>query len=344
VTLRDLTGLPSIAAAGLDVGATKTHMRYLAPGAEEPSHLTLRTSDHDSLEHLITSAFHQAGCVPQRVVAGVAGRIENNGDVQMTNQDWPLFDHDRFQNDTGVEMRMVNDLYSQLAGIAVLDDAGSLALTPQLTSPEGPAKLIMAMGSGIGGAFMDPGGVIHPAEPGHMSWQPTTELEYELLREVQRKNPGRSITAEETVTGLYGWDLMYDFISPRTAPSAKVLEQVQELRAKGEGVGPAVSVGVLEDDECCLQILDLYGGLVGQYLRDIALITLIERGGPIYLSGSVMQANRGAEMLFAKTAFHDRFVSRGSMFDDFLATIPFYLVTDPHVAVKGAYQLASSTN
>lgn len=340
--MQDVTDLPTTPAAGLDIGATKTHIRFVAPGESEPTDITLRTGDHDSMESLIVSAFTAAGCVPRSVVAAVAGRVEDNGDIRVTNRrEWPIFRHAPFVEKLGLELRLVNDLYSQLAGIGALDGSGREALTPTVDDPQTKAKVVLAMGSGIGGAFMNAVGRIHPTEVGHTTWQPVTDLEIALLRRLQLTQPGVVITLERTVAGLWGFDFLYDFVREHVAPGAEVSQHVAELREGQEPVGPAISVGAIADDPCCVQVMELYGSLIGQFMRNIALTCLIETGGAIYLSGSVMQKNSGAHTLIENTSMRDRFVSKGAEFSDFLSTIPFYLVTDGHVAVKGAYALAS---
>lgn len=340
--MEDVKRLPAIQAAGLDIGATKTHMRFVPADGDEPVNITLKTGTYGSLEELISTAFLQAGCFPKRLVAGAAGRVEPNGDLKLTNHNWPVFRHQSFVEDLGIELKIVNDIHSQLAGVDAIGVEGRQALTPNVPEPATKAKVMAAMGSGVGVAFMDPRRGIHPTELGHISWQPVTDLEYEFLRELQSSQPGVVITVEEAAGGLLGFDRMYDFISKRVAPSDEVLRHVDELRGQRKPVGPAVSVGAMAGDKCCLEIFDLYGAIIGQFLRDVALGALVADGGAVYLSGGVMQSNRGAQTVFEQTSFRDRFISRGAQHADFLAAIPFYLVTDPYVAVKGAYELASS--
>lgn len=334
--------LPRAGAAGIDVGATKTHMRYVPPGGSEPEHVTLRTNDYGSLEELLEAAFTAAGCLPSKVVGGAAGPVQPNGDFQMTNRPWPLFRHKPFVERLGISLRLVNDIYPVVASIEAVDASSITALTPDVEHPATKARVVAALGSGVGVAYMDAVDGIHPSEIAHTTWQPVTEVEHALLAEMQQELPGRVVTIEEAIGGLEGFDRMYSVVSKRVEPSAEVRSAVEAMRAEGEPVGPAVSTGALDGDECCLAILDLYGSLLGQLLRNVALATLIEKGGAIYLSGSVMQRNKGAQMVVGRSVFRDRFVSEGAKHAELMKKIPIYLLTDDHAAVKGSFRLANA--
>lgn len=338
----EITGLPRCGAAGIDVGATKTHIRFVAPGALEPQELALRTGEYDSLEELLCAAFLEAGCLPSRVVAGVAGLPDVNGDIAVTNQKtWPIFRRDDFVRKSNVELRIVNDIFPALAGVDWLESDGLVSMTPDVPLPKTTAKLVGSLGSGFGAAFMDPAGGFHSTETGHITWQPVTDMEHDFLKFLHLRRPRVIVTMEEAIGGLFGFDRLYEFVSPLVKPGSVVENEVEALRADKKPIGPAISIGALAGDECCMTVMELFGSILGQSLRNIALGALVEEGGAIYLAGSVLQANKGAELLMEKTSFRERFVSPGAQHDEFLATIPFYLITDGHVAVKGAYGLAS---
>lgn len=83
-------------------------------------------------------------------------------------------------------------------------------------------------------------------------------------------------------------------------------------------------------------ILDQLGSMLGSAIRDLA-VTFVASGG-IYLTGSVALAL--GEYLAAETNMLMRFVHHGAAHDSWIEKIPVYLVTDPHVAAKGALSLA----
>ena len=71
--------------------------------------------------------------------------------------------------------------------------------------------------------------------------------------------------------------------------------------------------------------------------RGVAAVTFVATGG-IYLTGSL--ALGLGRYLAANTSMINRFLHPGSQHDDMLETIPLYLITDEHTAVKGALSAA----
>jgi len=76
--------------------------------------------------------------------------------------------------------------------------------------------------------------------------------------------------------------------------------------------------------------------MLGSVLHDYALC--YKATGGIYLIGSVSTGL--ATYLAENTAFCERMVNPGAAHDSWLAHIPLYLVTDPHIGAKGALRLA----
>jgi len=77
--------------------------------------------------------------------------------------------------------------------------------------------------------------------------------------------------------------------------------------------------------------------MFGSITRDLTLA--YKATGGIYLTGSVALAL--GEYLVHETSFLERFIHNGAPHDFWLQHVPIYLVTDPHVAVKGALSLAT---
>jgi len=78
------------------------------------------------------------------------------------------------------------------------------------------------------------------------------------------------------------------------------------------------------------------GNMLGSAIRD--LVVAFKPTGGVYLTGSVALAL--GEYFVQETGFLQRFVHPGAVHDAWIEKIPIHLVTDSHVTVKGALELA----
>lgn len=339
-----VSGLPRTDVAGIDVGATKTSMYYHSPDTGQVSNLEVKTIESDSMEELLRRCFGEAGCLPRSMVAGVAGRPLPGGNVQITNhKNWPVFDRAAFESELGLSLSIVNDMLATLAGVGELGEGDTEPLGAPIDPPSNPARLVVSVGTGVGSAYMDALGGFHSSETGHLPWQPVDERQWEYLRRLQLHHPGVAVSIEQAIGGLRGFDHLYDFVSLQHEPSSAVRAAVAELRDKQQGIGPAVTAGALAGDAACAQVADLFGTILGQYLRLLTLSNLTE-GGSIYLTSSVLQADGFADHLIERTGFRDCFVSSAAEHAPLMAATPLFLITDHEVAVRGAFALARQSH
>jgi glucokinase len=316
-------------------------MRYTDPSDGSIRCVQARSADYDSLEDLLYACFQLAGCLPKKLVAGVAGRPARNGDVRVTNHpQWPEFCREAFANDLGIDLTTMNDMEVAAIGIGELADSEYDLLTPSLTEASGPAKLIVSVGTGVGSALLDRDGKVHPAESGHVSWQAVTSLEDDYLRSLQRFHPGVPVSVEWSIGGLRGFDRMYDFMSSRKKPSPYIQEHVDRYRREHRGIGPVITSAAVGGDGCCREILRLLGAILGQFVRNMVL-TCLSQGGSVWLMSGVLQAPGVCEMLVEETDFLSRLVGMGAEHANLLQTIPVFLITDRQVAVRGAYAMTT---
>lgn len=331
--------LPRTSVAAIDAGGTKAHMRYKEPETSAIRDLQVRSADYDSLEELFLTCFLLAKCVPTSVVAGVAGRIGHTGDVRITNHPkWPIFRRDHFAQGLDIRLRLLNDLAATAAGVAQLAPNEYELLTPDTAVPSGSTRLAVSVGTGVGTAFMDASGTVHSSESGHVSWQAVTRLEEDYLRSLQKAHPGVAVSVEWSIGGLRGFDRMYDFISERKKPGPYIHQRVDRYRHEHRGIGPIITSAALKGDGCCQEVMRLFGAILGQYLRDMALVYL-SNGGSMWLTSGVLQAPGVCGTLIQDTLFLERFLGVGAEHSDLTQQIPVYLVTDREVAVRGAFAL-----
>lgn len=326
-------GLPHTSHAGIDLGGTRARMRYVDPNTGEIANVETRCEQYASLDDVLRGCFELAGCVPRTLVAGVAGRVLPGGDVHVTNQpSWPIFRNDEFSAAHGIDVRVVNDLVATAMGTGRPDDDGFLPLLPGAHGLESAARLVVAIGTGVGAAVVDADGTVRSTEAGHVPWQPISADEADLLRYVRASSSAEVVTVEQVLGGLEGFRHLYGFLRTRR-------DDAPELRT-GSGtdaeIGPLVTAAACAGDEFCRELLFLYGGILGQFLRGLLLVSLPE-GAEIWLGGSVLQAPDVAELLVAESSFQERMISPGARHADLLARVPVLLITDQDVAVRGAF-------
>jgi glucokinase len=327
-----LTNLSRIGVAGIDVGGTKIQMCYGDP--DDPRQVEVRCDEYASLEAALSDCLQRAGGVPRTLVAGVAGRVLPGGDVQVTNRPgWPVFRRAAFAEYLRNELVVVNDLVAMAVGTGGLGAAGYRLLLPELPRPDGRARVVVAIGTGVGVAVVDAHGTVHATEAGHIPWQPITTVEQDLLSFLRRRIPSEVITVEQVLGGLDGFRHLYDHLVTRREPPVR--QDGRIIAADGIPPGPAITAAALAGEELSRELVRIYAGILGQFLRTL-MLTLLPEGGEVWLGGSVLQAPGLCDLLMADGILRERFVSAGTRHDDLLARTPLVLIRDRAVAARGA--------
>jgi glucokinase len=331
--------------AGIDAGGTKAHMRFVQPVDGTTVDLHVRSADHDSLADVFLTCFRLANRTPRILVAGVAGRPSRDGSVRITNRPtWPAFKPDDFARQHSLQITIVNDMVATLAAIPLLETSNYQLLTPKVRRSLSPANLIVSVGTGVGSALTGVDGNSTAAESGHTTWQPIASVEHDYFAFLQDIYPGRSISVEQAIGGSLGFDHLYDFMRERFIPDPYIQEHVADYRRLHQGPGPVITSGASAGDKCCREIMALFGAILGQYIRNLALTGLCEAdGGSIWLTSGVLQATNFCEMIMEEGTFYERFIGAGTHHADLMKLIPIYLITDRYVAVRGAFTLARQT-
>ncbi|GAA3148814.1 glucokinase [Nonomuraea roseoviolacea] len=360
----DGTGL-----AGVDAGGMTVLVRHEPTGEPTGETIGFRGADFGSLDALLHHCLTMIGRTPQMLVAGVAGQPRPNGDVRVTNRpDWPVFRRDRFAATYGIRVETVNDMEAMAAGVGELDESGHQRLTaaasPEPGAEPGPgpgeaadgrARLVVAVDSGVGVGHLDPHGRPHGTEGGHIPWQPRTRRESDYLAWLRGHRTGSpapgahasppgsagAVSVEESISGSRGFTHLYDFVALSIDPAPLLAAGVERARSERLGIAPLVIAGALAGDEFCVQVMRLFGGILGQFLRSMALVTL-GRGGSVWLCGSVLRAPGVADFLMADGCLTAAFRPAGAEHADLMDAIPIHLVHDREIGVRGALALGRS--
>jgi glucokinase len=219
-----------------------------------------------------------------------------------------------------------------LAGLAVVNDFEAVAYACQFlqvheTQPivataavpaNGPV-LVMGPGTGLGSAVLLPGkphATVLPTEAGQICLAPGNEREAAILRELARDRDYVPYEAALSGPGLVN---LYRAISTLRGTPATLAEPADVTRVALDGSDPAA-----------VEALDVFCGLLGSFVGDLALL-YGARGG-VYLAGGILPRIR--ERLLA-SSFATRFFNKGVM-RAFLQQVPVRLMDHGQWGVIGA--------
>ena len=323
---------------GVDVGGTKVHIL----DTSSPRVHRYTTTDYASIYDILDDYFARLGKRPARIVAAMAGpRDDETGDITLTNLNQVFSLREAAERYPGTAFETVNDMIGAAAGMLVetgIDLEQLKAGSPIKTG----TKLIITISTGIGAAaaVWDQHAKRHvfvAGEGGHIGIQPETKEEAAYLRYLQKKHP--HVSAELALSGKHGVESLIDH-SLEKFSSAILAAAIERARTDGRPVGAVLrevaEKGTGREQEVAQTILRNLGDMLGSFIRDLAVV--FKPTGGIYLIGSV---SLGLGDYFAeKTDFIKRFIHPGATHDGWIEKIPIYLITDSHVAVKGALSLA----
>lgn len=316
---------------GLDFGGTQAS--FLASPTSEVKALPVDhfRSMEDAVRYIVTGFG-----APKVLMIGAAGHVEKDC-VKLTNRpSWPEFHPETLGKKLGFTIIVVNDMIIKAAGLR----SATVKTLHAGRAVAGATKTVVTVSSGVGNAQELPNGTLVDSEGGHTSWQPLGELLMNLLLSLQRDSL-QLFSVEELIGGAFPHVFrLYDALMDcgYQLPSWDRREGLEACRASKSAIGPFLTKWAIEENDLfCTFFMEALGSLLGQYLRNLALVTKPQAG--IYLTGGVMQPSV-VNYLFEKPHLRANFLA-GSTHNDWLEQIPIHLVTDPHLGVKGAALMAA---
>lgn len=320
---------------GGDIGGTNTRLAFFegTPDRLQPVHIQIFPSGRFSGPVEIIRKF--LGINPHPIDAvcfGLPGAVVN-GRVETTNLPW-VVDARQMAVDLGVpSITLINDLFANAHGIALLEETDFVVLNPGLPNSTGNRALISA-GTGLGqaGLYVDERGEYHPfpSEGGHADFAPRNDLEMDLLRYLMGRFEHVSYERVLSGPGLYN---IYQFLreTGRGEEPAWLAEQI----ALGDP-SAAISKSALEGTSgICVQALDIFVALYGAEAGNLAL-KMLATGGT-YVGGGI--APKIIRKL-SSTAFMKAFTAKGRI-GGVLKDIPVRVITNDKTALLGAGRMAA---
>lgn len=319
-----------------DIGGTNTRLAFFegTPDRLQPVQIEIFPSPQFSGPADIVRKFlsmHPHAAV-DAACFGLPGAVVN-GRAEVTNLPWVVDAHEMAAD---LELRgiaLINDLFANAHGIALLEESDFVVLNPGVASVTGNRALISA-GTGLGeaGLYADGRGGYHPfpSEGGHTDFAPRNELEMDLLRYLMGRFEHVSYERVLSGPGLYN---IYQFLreTGRGEEPAWLAEQI------GQGdPSAAISKSALEGtSSISVQALDIFVTIYGAEAGNLALKVLATGGA--YVGGGI--APKIVRKL-SSTAFMKAFSAKGRV-GNILKDIPVRVITNDKTALLGAARVAA---
>jgi glucokinase len=308
-----------------DIGGSRARLLLARAGKDgwcELRRCETPSAAHAGIEALVAGFLAEAGETPIAACIAVAGPLLEHGRVHMTNLPWEV-NSERLAARFGFSrMRLINDFAAQAYGLACLDGDSALPLGTGEPELEGVRALIGA-GTGLGmaglaGAPRNP--MILASQGGLADFAPRDARELALCETLLTVHGRVSL---ETLLSGRGIERLYRFVSglPPEAPLTRD--------------APAITAAAFAGETAAAETLRLFARLLAAAAANLAL-TALARGG-IYLTGGI--APRILPFLL-EPAVAETFRAHPSM-SAVLARIPFHVVRDESLGLKGAALIAS---
>jgi glucokinase len=187
---------------------------------------------------------------------------------------------------------------------------------------------VLGPGTGLGVSGGIPtvdGFVTLGSEGGHVNFAPSDEREFAILQTAWRE--WTHVSNERLISGP-GMELIYRALAERNGAQLSEPAPARDSAA-------IIAAAMIDADPLCLEVLECFCGMLGGAAANLA-VTLGAFGG-IFIGGGIVP--RLGEW-FRTSPFRTRFEAKGR-FSGYIADIPTYVISTPHVAFDGVANILS---
>lgn len=306
-----------------DIGGTKTSLALASDTLELVEVRRFASASASSLAELVRRYLDETGARPELAAFAVAGPVVADR-CKTTNLPWEL-DARALERALDLrQVRLLNDLEAVAFAVPSLRAAQLHTLhAPESATTHGNACVIAAgTGLGVAGLCWD-GARHHPfaTEAGHADFAPSNELEFALLRHLQREHG--HVSWERVVSGQGIVNIFAFLLDWRGAKPPLWLADPDPAPA----IAHAAARG-----SCSISVetMQLFARLYARVIGDLAL-THMALGG-VYLAGGVTLSN---QPLLGRESFLQALFDKGRM-SGLLRRMPIRVIMEPHVGLLGA--------
>jgi glucokinase len=306
-----------------DIGAT--HARFAlqtAPGTYR-SVRVLKCDEFDGIVPLLRFYLSEHEDVRLHHAALALANPVDGDYVRMTNRPW-AFSTDEVRRELGLTtLLIVNDFTALAMAIPGLKPEDLMQVGQGKPVPHAVLG-VLGPGTGLGVSGGIPtvdGFVTLGSEGGHVNFAPSDEREFAILQTAWRE--WTHVSNERLISGP-GMEIIYRALAERNGVAAPPRDSA------------AIIAAALDDkDPLCLEVLECFCGMLGGAAANLA-VTLGAFGG-IFIGGGIVP--RLGEW-FRTSPFRARFEAKGR-FSGYIADIPTYVISTPHVAFDGVANILS---
>jgi glucokinase len=310
-----------------DIGAT--HARFAlqtAPGAYR-SVRVLKCDEFDGIVPLLQFYLSEHEDVRLHHAALALANPVDGDYVRMTNRPW-AFSTDAVRRELGLTtLLIVNDFTALAMAIPGLKPQDLMQVGSGKPAPHAVLG-VLGPGTGLGVSGGIPtvdGFVTLGSEGGHVNFAPSDEREFAILQTAWRE--WTHVSNERLISGP-GMELIYRALAERNGAQLSEPAPARDSAA-------IIAAAMIDADPLCLEVLECFCGMLGGAAANLA-VTLGAFGG-IFIGGGIVP--RLGEW-FRTSPFRTRFEAKGR-FSGYIADIPTYVISTPHVAFDGVANILS---
>ncbi len=328
-----------------DIGGTKTILRLVETNSDREyetlSEATYVSADYPDLVPIVEEFLAQTQQPsPEIACFAIAGPVINNTS-NLTNLNWIKLDTNRLAKELNLKkVSLINDFAAVSYGILALKESDIYTLQSAPVQPDTPIAILGA-GTGLGEGFLVPQGSgyqVFPTEGGHTDFAPTTDLEFQLLRNLQQRFNIAHVSVERVVSGQ-GIVAIYQFLRDIqfAEENPKIGQKIRQWEANSfpveQQIDPAAIIALTAttgNDPLCSKTMDMFIEAYAAEAGNLALKFLPYQG--LYIAGGI-----AAKILplIKESAFIKVFQRKGRM-ASLLEKVPVHVVLNPQVGLLGS--------
>ena len=318
-----------------DIGGTHTRLALFEGTADrlKPHQIEVFPSPQFSgLAEICRKYLAKHGQTVQAAAFGLPGAVVD-GRVETTNLPW-VVDAGHLSADLAIDrVELINDLFANAHGIALLQESDFVVLNGGTPSPTGNRALISA-GTGLGeaGLLAERGGGFRPfpSEGGHADFAPTNELQIELLRFLLGRF--EHVSYERVLSGP-GLHNIYEFL--RDARHAEAPPWLADEIVSGDPSAAIAKAALAGSAAIAVEALEIFASIYGAEAGNLTLKVVATSGA--FIGGGI--APKIVEKLKGPT-FMNAFTAKGR-FRSLLSNVPVRVITNDMTALYGAGRVAA---
>lgn len=282
--------------------------------------------DYDNFEAATRNFVDQCSLPIEVACFGLPGPIVDR-QCKLTNLDWDIVDASKIEEAIGVKVLLLNDVEANAYGLETLREDEVFSLKMGRREPNGN-RVIVALGTSIGeAALINVDGKIHAiaSEGGHTDFGPFDELQWELLRYVQKEYKRVSY---EVILGGHGLIRIYNYLV--WSGYGETPDWLAQKISEGDAAAAISEAGMQGQCPVCEKALDVFVAIFAAEAGNAA-VKFLAKGG-IYLGGGI--SPRILKKL-RQPLFLENFVNKDKI-SHFLEEIPIDVILNDQAALQGA--------